>query len=179
MEFLEGEIAGGVRSPAGRPHGRRARRSDCSCPLLSAVAAGHAQGVVHRDLKPANIFSRAVPWGESVPKVLDFGVSKLIRPWRRDQPDRHRLGAGNGGVHVTGTGEGAQNIDGRSDQFALGQILYEMLTGARATRRQPVRGSCTTSRPGNSHPPRQRRPELLPVALEEILLRMMAFAPSD
>src|SRR5262245_53562535 len=76
MEFLEGQSLEALIASTGRMELEAA--ISLLLPALSAVAAGHAQGVVHRDLKPANIFVARGSWGESVTKVLDFGVSKLM-----------------------------------------------------------------------------------------------------
>ena len=73
---------------------------------------------------------------------------------------------------------GLKDVDGRSDQFALGQILYEMLTGTRAHAGENQFEVLHNIATGKLYPPRQRRPDL-PVALEQILLRMLAFAPAD
>src|SRR5581483_4071293 len=93
-----------------------------------AVAYAHANGVVHRDLKPENVFLADIG-GTVVPKVLDFGISKIA------------TGAGDHRVTVTGTLmgtpaymspeqiEGKSSIDARTDVWALGVILYEMLAG--------------------------------------------------
>ncbi len=147
-------------------------------PAVSAVAAGHAQGVVHRDLKPANIFVARGPWGESVTKVLDFGVSKLMAAGDGTGLTATSSVLGTAAYMSPEQAMGLKDVDGRSDQFALGQILYEMLTGARAHAGENQFEVLHNIATGKLSPPRQRRPDL-PVALEQILLRMMAFAPAD
>jgi hypothetical protein len=98
----------------------------------AALAAAHRSGVVHRDLKPTNIFLHKDRDGRVVPKILDFGVSKIL------EEDR------NTALTVVGTvlgsplymspeqAMGAEGIDGRTDVFAFGSILFEALTGTRA-----------------------------------------------
>ena len=76
MEYLEGQTLGRLLESRGRLE--VAEAADILLPAISAVAAGHAEGVVHRDLKPENIFLTPGLWGDLVPKVLDFGVSKVI-----------------------------------------------------------------------------------------------------
>lgn len=101
-------------------------------PALRGIAAAHAQGVIHRDLKPDNIFLCTGPGGESRDcKVLDFGISKVESDRTRDLAMTHS------GV-VMGTPyymspeqiRGLNQVDERGDVYALGVILYEMLTGA-------------------------------------------------
>ena len=129
MEFLEGQTLGRLLASRGRLE--FLETADILLPVLSAVAAGHAEGIIHRDLKPENIFLTQGPWGELVPKVLDFGVSKLMT----DEPS----GALTGTLTVLGTAaymspeqaRGARQVTHLSDQYALGLILYEMLTGTR------------------------------------------------
>ena len=129
MEFLEGQTLGRLLASRGRLE--FLETADILLPVLSAVAAGHAEGIIHRDLKPENIFLTQGPWGDLVPKVLDFGVSKLMT----DEPS----GALTGTLTVLGTAaymspeqaRGARQVTHLSDQYALGLILYEMLTGTR------------------------------------------------
>src|SRR5579862_1436466 len=98
----------------------------------AALAAAHRSGVIHRDLKPTNIFLHKDRDGRVVPKILDFGVSKIL------EEDR------NTALTVVGTvlgsplymspeqAMGAEGIDGRTDVFAFGSILFEALTAQRA-----------------------------------------------
>ncbi len=100
--------------------------------VAQALAAAHRSGVIHRDLKPTNIFLHTDRDGRSVPKILDFGVSKILEE------------ENNTALTVVGTvlgsplymspeqAMGAEGIDGRTDVFAFGAILFEALSGQRA-----------------------------------------------
>ncbi len=176
MEFLEGQSLADMMANVGRMDIEPA--ISLLLPALSAVAAGHAQGVVHRDLKPANIFVARGPWGESVTKVLDFGVSKLMAAGDGTGLTATSSVLGTAAYMSPEQAMGQKDIDGRTDQFALGQILYEMLTGERAHAGDNQFEVLHNIATGKLQPPRQRRPEI-PIALEEILLRMLAFAPAD
>jgi eukaryotic-like serine/threonine-protein kinase len=96
-----------------------------------ALSAAHKAGIVHRDLKPTNIYLHKVKEGVAVPKLLDFGVSKFL-----EEDTNHAL-------TIAGTvlgsplymspeqARGESNLDGRTDVFAFGSILFEALCGYR------------------------------------------------
>jgi serine/threonine protein kinase len=100
---------------------------------LEAIAQAHALGIVHRDLKPANLFLHTRTDGSTIVKVLDFGIAKAANPF--GDP------SGNHGLTSTKSMLGsplymspeqlrsAKNVDARADIWALGVILYELLTG--------------------------------------------------
>jgi serine/threonine-protein kinase len=171
MEFLEGQTLAELL--ASRSGLAVAEAVDLVLPVLSAVAAGHAQGVVHRDLKPANIFLSRGPWGEPFPKVLDFGISKLIGDTNG--------AALTGTLTVLGTAaymspeqtRGVREIDGRSDQYSLGLILYEAVTGRRAHDGDHALEVLHNIANGIFKPARQVRGDL-PAAFDGILLRMLS-----
>ncbi|HKY22009.1 MAG TPA: protein kinase [Vicinamibacterales bacterium] len=95
--------------------------------VARGLAAAHARGIVHRDLKPENVFLGRT----GVPKILDFGVAKLQRT-----SDTERVGADTITGMILGTAGymapeqvRGEETDARADLFALGVMLYEMLSG--------------------------------------------------
>jgi len=102
--------------------------------LLSALEAVHGSGLVHADLKPENVLLLEEDGREDVPKLLDFGVA---RAFRRDPTSRIRSVLPSAMSVVVGTPQymspeqaNGDSIDERSDLFAVGILLYEMLSGA-------------------------------------------------
>ena len=109
--------------------------------LLHAVQHAHQKGVIHRDLKPSNVLVRDVD-GVPQPRVIDFGIAKAVGSDGADGTDLTRA------EQLIGTPaymspeqiEGLQDIDTRSDIFALGTLLYELLTGVLPFDRERYQG---------------------------------------
>jgi serine/threonine-protein kinase len=129
MEFLEGEDLGHYLERNGKLSVEAV--ADLLVPVVCAIGAAHEAGIVHRDLKPQNIFlCKTRNSEELVPKVVDFGISKLV-----DSQTMQLTGSN----AILGTpfymspeqAMEAKNVDGRTDQFSLGVILYECVTGSR------------------------------------------------
>ncbi len=133
MEYLEGTPLEQLISSPKKLSPERALR--IAIEVAKAMEAAHAVSVVHRDLKPANIM--LVPsdeGGEDRVKVLDFGVAKLLHAADRSEHDRdltrpHMLLGTPAYMAPEQIQAGDDPIDGRADLYALGAILYEMLTG--------------------------------------------------
>ncbi len=111
---------------------------DIAIQMASALAAAHASGIVHRDIKPENVIVR----DDGIVKILDFGIAKL-NPLHIGSAMRATVSAR--GVFTTEPGivrgtakymspeqARGQLVDGRTDIFSLGTVLYEMLTGRAA-----------------------------------------------
>jgi serine/threonine-protein kinase len=101
--------------------------------IASALGAAHARGIVHRDLKPQNIFLVRIEGGdhEEIAKVLDFGISKMKSAAKSVTQDATVLGTPQYMSPEQALGQ-IDEIDHTTDQFALGAIAYEMLTGRAA-----------------------------------------------
>jgi serine/threonine-protein kinase len=130
MEYLEGEDLGALLAARGpRP---AAEAATYLVQVCEAVAEAHAAGIVHRDLKPANLFVTRRSDGSPCVKVLDFGVSKIIAggPLADDlaSTDTKALV---GSPHYMAPEQliSAKAVDPRTDVWALGCILFELVSG--------------------------------------------------
>src|SRR5262247_3085041 len=137
--------------------------------VCAALDEAHSQGVVHRDIKPENILVRTVPEGLQV-KVLDFGIAAL-----RDVNGGRltRTGSVVGTPHYMSPEQClGEELDGRSDIYSLGIVLFEMLTGV-----VPFDSSTPTAiviKHVNDPPPppRSLNPKISP-AVESVVLRAL------
>jgi serine/threonine protein kinase len=135
MEYLSGsDLSEIVRSRGALPV---TEAVDYVLQACEAIAEAHARGIVHRDLKPSNLFLTQRADGSSLVKVLDFGISKALVPDepRGDQTEPQ--------VSLTATKSvfgspaymspeqvrSAKRVDERTDIWALGVILHELITG--------------------------------------------------
>ena len=112
-------------------------------PVCEAVQHAHQKGVVHRDLKPSNILV-ALYDGRPVPKVIDFGIAKATGPRLTDRSIYTEVGALIGTLEYMAPEQAELNnldIDTRADVYALGAILYELLTGSVPFSRQELQAA--------------------------------------
>lgn len=104
------------------------RAVDLMVPILSALSAAHAKGVIHRDIKPSNIMVTSDGAGDLAPKILDFGIAKLTAREKQDLTVSASL-LGTPQYMPPEQARGLKDLDGRTDQFAAAAVLYHMLTG--------------------------------------------------
>jgi len=119
MEYVEGET---LRGPVGVEEALPLAKQICE-----ALEAAHEKGIVHRDLKPANI--KVTPEGKV--KVLDFGLAKAFGPEGPDAPTETQAIVGTAPYMSPEQAQG-KGVDRRTDIWAFGCVLYELLAGQRA-----------------------------------------------
>jgi len=180
MEYVEGRTLRGVLNHAGGSLDI-ARTIALSRQILYALAYAHERGLVHRDLKPANLIVQDLPHQPEHLKVLDFGFVKFLPGSELDRGGQltragHTFGSPPymSPEHATGS-----PVDGRSDLYSLGILMFEMLTGERPFEgeiHELLRHHLTTT------PPRLavRRPELAEYPeLQTLLDRALAKKRDD
>jgi serine/threonine protein kinase len=167
MEFIDGVGLDRVIASAGRVPIERA--ASLAAQVADALDFAHKNNVVHRDIKPANIMIEA---GDRV-KVTDFGIAKVT-----DSADHLTMTGSLLGTPSYMSPEQARGaaLDGRSDLFAVGAVLYEMLAGKKAFRGDSITGlifKIITEEP----PPIRELDPTLPDEIVRILAKSLAKTP--
>jgi serine/threonine-protein kinase len=171
MEYLEGADLAQLLATEG-PLGEPAA-IDWLLEACEAVAEAHAAGIVHRDLKPENLFLARRPGGGVVIKVLDFGISKTTGPANEARALTNPSSA-LGSPHFMAPEQmrAPHDVDERADIWALGAILYELLTGVSAFEGADVPAVCAAVLHTNPIPVRELVPEITP-AVEHAIDRCL------
>jgi serine/threonine-protein kinase len=177
LEYLDGQDLGDLVERTGAL--RVALAVDYVLQACDAVIEAHAHGIVHRDLKPQNLFLTRRPNGSALVKVLDFGISKQTTP----ALDR---GALTRTSDVVGSPlfmspeqiRNAKDVDERTDIWALGIILYELISGRVPFEATTLPQLCSMVLEQAAPPLRAIRPDV-PEELDSVVLRCLNKAPED
>ncbi|MBI1763086.1 MAG: protein kinase [Acidobacteria bacterium] len=168
MEYVRGETLEGILRRSGALTLSQGLRLFGQ--VLEGIAHAHQLGIVHRDLKPANLM---LTEGGTI-KVMDFGIARLLGSHRMTRTGR-----------IVGTLEYMSpeqvrglETDGRSDIYALGIVLYEMLTG-RAPFRSDSEYEVMHAHLEMPPPPPRQFAQHLPPVIEQIILRALAKDPAE
>ena len=188
MELVEGMSLRGLLLQRGAPPVRQAL--DLACQLADGLAAAHARGIVHRDLKPENL----MVGDDDRLKILDFGIAKLAAPSHDSDttvfgqhgvlpvhPDPHTTpGTILGTVgYLSPEQARGQAADARSDQFAFGAILYELLAGERAFRGETTVDTLSAILREDPPPLPPDRAARVPAPVLWVVQRCLAKEPRD
>jgi serine/threonine-protein kinase len=149
---------------------------------LQGLAHAHTLGVVHRDLKPANLFLAHQSDGSAIIKILDFGIAKLATsPTEDERPSRATQQGQAVGTPMYMSPEHVRNekfIDHRTDIWAMGVVLYELLTGQTPFEADGIGetfGAVLNRLPTSA---RASRPEI-PDPLDDAILKCLQQDPDD
>jgi serine/threonine protein kinase len=177
MELVEGKNISEILQTEGALAVPRAVRIARQVAL--AIAMAHKLGIVHRDLKPGNIILTTDEHGQEVAKVLDFGIAKLREAAGESRPEMTMTGM------VVGTPlymspeqfmgkKAGGEIDGRTDIYSLGVVLYQMVTAQLPFEADTPYALMLQHLQGAVTPPHELKPELhIPAALSQVILKAM------
>jgi serine/threonine protein kinase len=182
MEYVEGQNLRTIIRQKGPLPTLRALR--IAAQVVSALGAAHKLGIIHRDIKPDNIHLISQSDGSDFVKVLDFGIAKLTQGTSSSNAPLTGSGL------VVGTpqyvspeqamGRQARELDGRSDLYTLGIVLYEMLTGKVPFDSDTPVGLLVHHLHTMPVPPDELRPDLgIPHSLSELLMKALQKNPDQ
>jgi Tol biopolymer transport system component len=178
MELLEGETLADRLAKGPLPIDQALRHG---IEIASALDRAHRDGIVHRDLKPANVILT-----KSGAKLLDFGLAKSGLTAPADSADgatEHKPLTQEGTIvgtyqYMAPEQVSGEVVDARTDIFAFGAVLYEMLTGVPAFRRKNRTSTIAAILSGEPQPISTLQP-LTPPALERVVKTCLAKEPDD
>ncbi len=177
MEYIEGKsLRDVVQQEAPLPL-RRALA--IAAQVASSLTDAHAHQIVHRDLKPDNVMLQGRGRQKDVVRVLDFGIAKLRDENRQSQMAMTQAGDMLGTPQYMSPEQiRGEHVDGRTDIYSLGGLLYEMVTGRLPFEAPTIMALLSKHLTETIVPPSQRRPDLqLPPAIDSLILHAMAKDP--
>ncbi|MFZ5439430.1 MAG: serine/threonine-protein kinase, partial [Myxococcota bacterium] len=170
MEFLDGKTLSSLLDGGALDF---ALALELTTQIARALEVAHRAGVVHRDLKPDNliVLQRA---GQPVVKIVDFGIAKIVTPAPELKQTTHGVVMGTPQYMAPEQAAGVA-LDQRADVYALGLILFELLTGT-----PPLTGA-TAALVMSAHiaTPAPPLPAEFPAPLRELVARMLAKRPGE
>ena len=177
MEYLEGVELGSVIEREGALDVARALK--ITGQICRALAAAHREGIIHRDLKPENIFLITRDGAADVVKVLDFGIAKTTEAEAARERRLTSPGMAMGTPEYMSPEQAAgRPADARCDVYALGAIMYEMVTGIPPYSGDNFMEILTKKATIDPPPPLLVRGEL-PAQVSDLVMAAMARNPSD
>jgi tetratricopeptide (TPR) repeat protein/tRNA A-37 threonylcarbamoyl transferase component Bud32 len=124
QELLVGQTLADLKQDRGQL--KPVEAAEILVPIMGALEAAHRAGIVHRDIKPENIFLARTPEGEMMPKLIDFGIAKMASG---DLTTLTGALLGTPAYMAPEQVSGATSADARTDVWAMGAVLYELLSG--------------------------------------------------
>jgi serine/threonine-protein kinase len=172
LEYLEGSDLAHIVEQRGPLPVQEA--VDYVMQALDAIGQAHAKGIIHRDLKPANLFIVRGADGQGVVKVLDFGISKMTNPLAPDSGGMTSTKAMLGSPYYMSPEQlrSSRTVDARTDIWALGIILHELLTGEVPYKGDNLGELFANILEQDAPPIGAKRPDV-PVELQNIVLRCL------
>ena len=170
MEYLEGRDLAAVL--AERKTIPPAEAIEYVLQACEAIVEAHSLGIVHRDLKPSNLFLSQRKDGSPLVKVLDFGISKVEGGSRKDVTSTQTM-MGSPRYMSPEQMMSAKDVDARTDVWALGVILFELVSGEPVWVADTVQGLCALIASSPTPKLRTKAPRA-PALLEEIVERCLA-----
>lgn len=173
MEYLEGQDLSSLL------HQQRSLPVAVACDFViqacDAISEAHSLGIVHRDLKPGNLFLANTSHGQQAVKVLDFGISKS-QGLGDASMTRTQAVMGSPGYMSPEQMRSTKLVDGRSDVWSLGVILYELVAGRPPFDAETFTALCVKIAM-DPHPPLPAFPIVLPAGFETVINRALEKDP--
>ena len=179
MEYIDGRSLRDVVAKEGPLP--PARALSIAGQVAASLADAHARNIVHRDLKPDNVMLQERGRQRDVVRVLDFGIAKLRDDSRATQQAMTQAGDMLGTPQYMAPEQiKGDAVDGRCDVYALGCMIYEMVTGRLPFEAPTIMAMLSKHLIEAPVPPSQRRPDLgLPAVLDQLVMAAMAKDPAQ